>query len=113
MEDALSSFRINGNQETTYESTYKKEILSEINYTQDLPEDIFPINLKLIDQYQRKDPILLDIYTTGNYQDVYFLGGINKYLNLRMCEGNYCYYINTRKLCITMVQYVSSSSING
>ena len=30
---ALSRFPINGNQETTHESTYKKEILSEIDDT--------------------------------------------------------------------------------
>ena len=43
--DALSIFPINSNQETTQESTYKKELLSEINDTKEFPEGIFTINL--------------------------------------------------------------------
>ena len=42
--DALSIFPINGNQENTHESTYKK--VSEINDTEELTEVVFPINLK-------------------------------------------------------------------
>ena len=33
--------------------------MSEINDTDELPDGIFPMNLKTTDQYQRKDPILL------------------------------------------------------
>ena len=35
---ALSIFPIIGNQEATYESSYKKEIMSEINDTEELPK---------------------------------------------------------------------------
>ena len=45
---------MNRNEETTQESTYKKEIVSEINDTEGLPEGILPINLNVIDQYKRK-----------------------------------------------------------
>ena len=40
----------------TQESTYKKEIVSEINDTEELPDDIFLMNLKRIGYYQQKDP---------------------------------------------------------
>ena len=38
--DSLSRFPITGNQETTHEYTYKQEIVSEINDTEKLAEDI-------------------------------------------------------------------------
>ena len=63
--DALSQLTINGNQETTQESDYIIKIISEINDIYELTEDIFFINLKRIDQYQRKEPSLMEIYTTG------------------------------------------------
>ena len=44
---------LNGNQETTQNSTYQREIMSEINDIKELPEGTFPINLKLIQKYQR------------------------------------------------------------
>ena len=65
MIDALSIFSINGNQETTHESTYQKEIVSEINDTKELPECIFPINLNQTNQHQQKYPILKDKYIMG------------------------------------------------
>ena len=46
--DGLSRISLNGNQETTQNSTYQQEILSEINDTKEIPEGTFPINLKLI-----------------------------------------------------------------
>ena len=51
---ALSILTMNGNQETTQYSTYKRDIVSEINDNEELPNGILPINLKLIDQYQWK-----------------------------------------------------------
>ena len=42
--DALSRLTLNGNQETTWRKTYKKENVSEINYTKELPEVTFPIS---------------------------------------------------------------------
>ena len=56
MADALSIFPIHGNQDTAHESIYKNENVSEINDTKELPEGIFPINFKLIHQYQQKYP---------------------------------------------------------
>ena len=42
--DVLSWLPLNGNQETTQKSTYQKEIVSEIDYIEELPEGTFPIN---------------------------------------------------------------------
>ena len=50
--DVLSQFLINGNQETTQEYTYAKQIMIEITDIEEWYESIFPINLKLIDKYQ-------------------------------------------------------------
>ena len=54
MGDSISIFPLNSNQETTYKSTYIKEKLPETNGTEQLTEGVFPINLKLINQYQCK-----------------------------------------------------------
>ena len=40
MADSLLRCPITGNQETTHDSTYKLEIVSEINNTKELAEDI-------------------------------------------------------------------------
>ena len=42
LSDALSTFLINRNQDTTHDSTYKNEIVLLINYTKELPEVFFP-----------------------------------------------------------------------
>ena len=63
MENALSIFPINWNHKITHESTYKKEIASEINDTKELSEDILPIKEKAIDQYHQKDPIKMEDIT--------------------------------------------------
>ena len=76
---------IGSNQETIHEFTYKNEILSEINNTQEILEVIFPIILKLIDQYQQKYASLLAKYTTGTYQKGYFRGGSNIYIIILYC----------------------------
>ena len=54
-----------GIKKTKPEYNYIKEIMSEINDIDELPEGVFPISLKIIDQYQRKFPILMAKYTTG------------------------------------------------
>ena len=50
----LSIFTSNGNQHTTQEYTYKKEIAPETNDTKELPEGIFLINLIVINQNKWK-----------------------------------------------------------
>ena len=62
--------------------------MSEINDIDELTEGIFTVNLKSIDQYQRKYPRLMDKYKMGAYDTGSFLGGSNIYLNLIMCKGN-------------------------
>ena len=56
---------MNMNQETTQEFTYKKELVPELNDTGELTEGTFLMNLKLIDQYQQKYPILKAKYEIG------------------------------------------------
>ena len=53
---------LNGNEETTHKSTYQKVIVSEINDIEKLPEGTFPINLKVIPKYQRKEPSIIAKY---------------------------------------------------
>ena len=50
--DALSQLPINVNQETTHESTYTTETISELYNIEELPESTFPISLNIIDRYQ-------------------------------------------------------------
>ena len=56
--------------------------MSEINDIEELPEGTFPINLKLIQKYQRLEPRTLDKYGNGMYQKGPFRGGSNIYIGL-------------------------------
>ena len=62
--------------------------MSEINNTKKLPEGIFPINLKLIDQYQQKDPSQEAKYKMGAYQKGCICGVSNINLNLITCDDD-------------------------
>ena len=62
--------------------------MSEINDTKEIPEGIFPINLKLIYQYQLKDLSLITKYKNHTYKTGYFYGVSNIYFNLITCEDN-------------------------
>ena len=48
----------------------------------------FPNNIKLIDRYQRKFPILFAKYKEGAYQTGFFCGGSNINLKLVLYEYN-------------------------
>ena len=50
--DALSRFPINGNQDTTHESTYTTENMSELYDIEELPEGKFLLLFNIIDRYQ-------------------------------------------------------------
>ena len=78
---------LNKNEGTTQKSTYKQEIVSEINDTEELPEGTFPINLKLIAKHQRQESIIRDKYKDGTYHKGYFRGVSNTDINLIMCKG--------------------------
>ena len=41
--------------------------MSEINYIKEIPEVTFPINLKIIENYQRTEPSLMAKYKYGTY----------------------------------------------
>ena len=72
--DSLSGLTFNGNQETTQKYTYQKEIVSEINDIEEIPEGAFTIHLKLIQKYQRTEPSLMDKYKDGAYHKCSFFG---------------------------------------
>ena len=61
--------------------------MSEINDIKEITEGNFPINLKLIEKYQRTEPILMAKYKYGKYHKGYFHGGSNKDLNLITCDN--------------------------
>ena len=88
MTDTLSIFPLYGNQETTQKSTYKKEIVTEINDTKEIPEGTFPISLKLTKQHQQKDLSLMAKYKEGMYHKSSFRGGSNVDFILKKCEDN-------------------------
>ena len=60
--------------------------MSEINDTKEIPEGIFPINLRLTQKHQRSEPSIKVKYKDGTYHKGYFRGGINIYLKLKMCK---------------------------
>ena len=60
--------------------------MSEINCTKELPGFNFPINLKLIQKYQRLEPSIIAKYKNGKYHKGYFRGGSNVDINLITCE---------------------------
>ena len=80
--DGLSRIPLNGNQYTTQKSTYQQKIVSEINDIEEIPEGIFPINLKLIQRYQWLEPIIRAKYKDGTYHKGSFRGGSNIGLSL-------------------------------
>ena len=84
--DALSRIPLNGNEENTQKSIYQKEIMSEINDTEELPEGTFPINLKLIQKYQRTEPRIKAKYKDGTYHDGSFRGGSNIDIKFIICK---------------------------
>ena len=73
-EDALSRLLNNINQETTRESTYTTETMSELYDIKELSEGMFPLYLKLIDHYHREDSILMEILNSVEYIKGYFCG---------------------------------------
>ena len=51
-----------------------ESIVSEINDTKEIPEGTFPINLKLIQEYQGSEPSITDKYKDGTYNNGSFHG---------------------------------------
>ena len=62
--------------------------MSEINDTEEIPEGTFPINLKLIQIYQRLEPSIRAKYKYGRYHKGSFCGGSNIDINLIRCKDN-------------------------
>ena len=61
-------------------------MVSEINDTKEIPEGNFPINLKLIQKYQREEPSIKDKYKYFTYHKGSCFGGSNINLNLITCK---------------------------
>ena len=60
--------------------------MSEINDIEEIPEDTFPINLKLIKIYQLLEPSIKAKYTYGTYQQGFFRGVSKIDLKLITCK---------------------------
>ena len=68
----LSQLPNNRNQETTHESTYLMETISELYDIKELIEVAFPLSFNFIDFYQQEDPILTGKLTCAEYKRVIF-----------------------------------------
>ena len=75
--DALSRLPNNENQETTHESTYTMETISELYDIDELLESMFSLSFNIIDGYQREDPFLSEKLNSAEYQKGYFRGDRN------------------------------------
>ena len=62
--------------------------MSETNDIEDLTEGTFPINLKLIQKYQRAEPSIIAKYKDGTYNKGSFRGGNNIDINLIKYKDN-------------------------
>ena len=60
--------------------------MSEINDTEEIPQGKFPINIKLIEQYQQKNPRLLAKYKEGTYKNGSVCGESNVNHIIIMCK---------------------------
>ena len=85
--------------------------MSKINGIKELLEGVFPINLKCIDKYQRKDPFLMDKYENDIYQTGPFCGGSNINLNLITCEDNIVIPLILQKLCYFGTIFISFAQL--
>ena len=62
--------------------------MSEINDIEEIPKGDFSINLKLIQKYQRQEPIIISKYKNGTYHKGSFCGGSKIDIKIRTCEDN-------------------------
>ena len=83
--DTLSRLTINANQETTQESIYKNEIVSEIDDTKELPDGNSPMSVKLVGHYQQGNVSLKTKNYMVTYPKGYFCGVSNININLITC----------------------------
>ena len=67
----------NENQENTRESTYTTETMSELYDIKEMTEGTLHIPFKLVELYQREDPILKEKLNSAEYIKVYFCGSRN------------------------------------
>ena len=70
--DALSWWPNNGKQETTHESTYTKETMSELYDINEIPYGTFPLSFKLIYRYNQEAPLLLEKWSAKNIKGIIF-----------------------------------------
>ena len=111
MEYALSRLPNNRNQKTTHNSNYTAEIISEINDTKELSKGIVTVNLKIINQDQRKDSRIMAKYKTSKYKSGYLNDGIIRHFILIKCEDRIVILLTFKKS--ELVSYVSLSPRNG
>ena len=80
--------------------------MSEIYDIEELREVNLPINLKLIQKYQRSEPSIVAKYIDGMYHKRPCSGGSNTDLKLILCKDNNIITVNTPKFYIKLVPYV-------
>ena len=84
--DGLSKMPLNGNGDTTQNSTYQKEMCSKINDIEEIPEGTSTINLKSIQKYQRSEPSITTKDIDCTYHKGSFRGRSNTFIKLITCE---------------------------
>ena len=71
--DVLSKFITDGNQNTTQESNYIRESMSELLDTNEIPEGAFDIKFNIVHQYQRNNYELTAKNICEKYKHSYFV----------------------------------------
>ena len=70
--------------------------MSEINDIEQLPEGIYPINIKLIQRHPRTEPSIIAKYKYDTYHKGSFRGGSNIDLNLITCKDKILFRQNSK-----------------
>ena len=87
MTDAISQSPNNGNQETIHESNYWTETFPKTYDINELPKDMFPINVNIIELKQHNYPWITAELTCITYKHGHCCGGRNIYFDLIICKA--------------------------
>ena len=113
MEETISIFTINVNQETTQQFTYKKETVPEIKDIKELPDGISLLFWNWFTIINGKTPWLKSKYNMGtDHKSYYFVDKIIPFLNWKHVRIRLLFRKNY-KVTYTLVPYVSTSSRDG
>ena len=85
---------------------HQKEIMSEINDIEEIPEGIFSIKLKLIQKYQRLEPSITAKYKDSTYHKGSFRGGSIIDLNLITCKDKINITTSTKRTLLVRIIFI-------